>query len=321
MARCEELHAIILASGEDHRLKSLAEALAGVDAPKQFALIAGGGSLLQQTVARYASLVPPQRMVVVVAAAYQAVARAQLHKWPGIEIITRPAESGAGLDLLLPLGRVFSRSPDARVLVTPADHYVPHPEALVDAVAAAALHEAGVILVGVAGGHRRSGQAWILPGQPLGGRILSVAQLAERVSPVQAAELAAAGALRNTSTVVARAEHLWYLAARQLPVQAEAVSRLWAGKGSLANAAATACLMPAVELNRALLRGAKNLATIAVHGSGWTDWTSPEHVLDSIEDPRELEFLLSRILRQQRAAGRTELHPRVPTIRRHATAA
>jgi mannose-1-phosphate guanylyltransferase len=323
MSRCEDLHAIILASSEDHRLKALAEALGGADVPKQFALIAGGGSLLQQTVARYASLVPPERMVVVVAAAYESLARAQLDKWPGIEIITRPVECGAGLDLLLPLGRVFSRNPDARVLVTPADHYVPHSEALVDAVVAAnqALEEAAVILLGVAGCRQISNQAWIVPGQTLGGRILSVEGLAERVSPLQAAELAAAGALWNTATMVGRAEHLWYLAARQLPMQAEAVARLWAGKGSLANAAATACLMPAVELNGALLRGAKNLAVIAVHGSGWTDWTCPEHVMDSIEDPRELELLLSRILLQQQATGRTELRPRVPTICRHATAA
>jgi mannose-1-phosphate guanylyltransferase len=195
MSRCEDLHAIILASSEDHRLKSLAEALGGVDVPKQFALIAGGGSLLQQTVARYASLVPPERMVVVVAAACEALARAQLDEWPGIEIITRPADCGAGLDLLLPLGRVFSRNPDARVLVTPADHYVPHPEALVDAVVAAsqALDKAPVILVGVSSGQRRSSQAWILPGRPLGGRVLSVAGLAEHASPVQAAEPARCG--------------------------------------------------------------------------------------------------------------------------------
>ena len=253
-------------------------------------------------------------MVVVVAADYETVARAQLRQWPGIEIITRPADCGAGLDLLLPLGRVFSRNPDAHVLVTPADHYVPHPEAMVKAVVAAnqSLDKAPVILVGVSSGHRRCSQAWILPGQPLGGRVFSVAGLAERASPVEAAELAAAGALWNTSTVVARAEHLWYLAARQLPMQAEAVARLWAGKGSLANAAATACLMPSAELNSALLRGAKNSAVIAVRGSGWTDWTSPEHVMDSIQDPRELELLLSRILLQQQATGRTQLRPPVP---------
>jgi hypothetical protein len=41
MSKSENLHVIILASGEDHSLKSLTQALTGVDTPKQFALIAG----------------------------------------------------------------------------------------------------------------------------------------------------------------------------------------------------------------------------------------------------------------------------------------
>jgi mannose-1-phosphate guanylyltransferase len=132
MCKSDNLHAIILASGEDPRLGSLAEALSGAYTPKQFAVIAGGGSLLQQTVARYAGHVRAEHMVVVVASAQEALARAQLREWPGIDLVTRPAECGEGLDLLLSLGRVFSRSPDARVVVTPADHYVPRPEPFVN---------------------------------------------------------------------------------------------------------------------------------------------------------------------------------------------
>jgi hypothetical protein len=59
MSKSENLHAIVLASEEDHNLKPLTEALGEVDTSKQFASIAGGGSLLQQTVARYVSQVPP----------------------------------------------------------------------------------------------------------------------------------------------------------------------------------------------------------------------------------------------------------------------
>jgi mannose-1-phosphate guanylyltransferase len=324
MSKSENLHAIILASGDDHRLKALTEALSGVDVPKQFALLAGGGSLLKQTVVRYASLVPAERIVVVVASGQEAVARTQLREWPGIEIIARPETRGAGLDLLLALGRVFSHDPGARVVVTPADHYIPHPQALRDAVVAAtkALDKLSVILVGAAGGLRGANPAWIVPGRPLGGRIISVGGLVERASPLQAVQLAAAGALWNTSTVVARVEHLWYLAARQFPMQAEAVARLWAGRPSLAGAVATACLdMPAVEMNGAILRGAKDLGVIPVHGSGWTEWTSTEDVVDSLPDPRELDLLLSRILARQRARGQLELPQRVSPILHHVTAA
>jgi mannose-1-phosphate guanylyltransferase len=324
MSKSENLYSIILASGEDRRLKPLTDVLSGADMPKQFAWIAGGGSLLQQTVARYVGVVPAERTVVVVSSAHAAAARTQLRAWPGIEIIARPAECRAGLDLLLALGCVFSRAPDARVVVTSADHYVPNTSGFAQSILAAdkAAGQAGAVLIGVADGHRRGRRAWIVPGRPLAGDALAVAGLVDWASPVQSAELAASGALWNSSTVVARAEKLWYLAARQLPMQTEAVARLWAGRGSLAEAVGTEGLdMPAVDLSGALLRGTKDLATIAVHGSGWTDWTSSEHVLDSIEDPIELERLLARILRRQQAAGRTELHPAIPAVLHHANAA
>jgi len=324
MSKPKNLHAIILASGEDHHLKSLIAALAGADVPKQFAPIAGHGSLLQQTVARYASLVPPDRMIVVVSSAHERLARAQLRDWPGLDIIARPAECGGGLDLLLPLGRVLSRAPDARVVITPADHFVPYPEALVASVGAAcaALDEAALILVGVAGGSRRGSQGWIVPGRPLKGGVFSVAGLLEQATPVQAAQLVAVGALKNISTTVARAEHLWHLAARQLPMQAEAVAHLWASSHASGAVDAGAYLdMPAVELNGSLLRNAKDLAVVPVYGSGWTDWTSAEHVIDSLENPRELEHLLLRIWNHQRARGRTQLRPRNPPCSGDARAA
>jgi mannose-1-phosphate guanylyltransferase len=324
MSKCEDLHVIILASGEDHSIKSLVEALGGVDTPKQFASIAGGGTLLRQTVARYANLVPAERMIAVVTAEHEGLARTQLRDWPGIEIIARPVQCGAGFDMLLALGEVFGRAPTARVLVTPAEHYVPYPEGLVGSVVAAnrALDEVAAILFGVAVDRGRGRKAWIVPGRPLSGQILSVAGLVDDASPLQAAELAAAGALWNTSTIMARIEHLWYLAARQFPMQAEAVARFWAEKGSVTKTVEQTCLdIPAIDLNRGLLAGTKNVATIAVHGSGWTDWTSPERVLDSILDARELENLLSRILRRQRASGRTQLRKGLGPTARHANAA
>ena len=316
----EDLHAIILASGEDHRLMSLTEALDGVAPPKQFALIAGGGSLLQQTVARYAKEIPAERMVVIVSSAHEAAAHAQLREWPGIDLVVRSAACGAGLDLLLALGRVFSRSPGARVVVTPADHYVPRPEALVESVVAAsqALDHAAAIFVGVSGCHRKGKRAWLVPGNPLGGRIFSLARWGERASSAQAAHLEAAGALWDTSTVVARAEYLWYLAARQMPMQAEAVACLWAGRPSLASAVATGCLeMPPIDVSDLLLRWAKDIAVIPVHRSGWTEWTCAQDVIDSLEDRRELDVLLSRILARQRAFGRTELRRRVQANSTH----
>lgn len=324
MFKSEDLHAIILSTGEDSRLNPLIETLGEAVLPKQFASIVGDRSLLQQTVSRLADLVPAERMIVVVQAAHEGVARVQLRDWTGIEIITRPANCGAGLDLLLPLGRILARSPGACVVATPAEHYVPYPEGLIGAVVAAkrALGDVAAVLLGVAGGQRRSKQAWIVPGRPLGGPLFAVAGMMEGASPLQSAEMVAAGALWNTSTMVARAEHLWFQAALQFPLQAEAVARLWAGKASLASTVEKAYLNISSDgSNQGLLSGHKDLATIAVHGSGWTEWNSPEEVMDSIPDSSDLEHLLARILKQQRVAGRTQLRKPGASVWHHATAA
>jgi mannose-1-phosphate guanylyltransferase len=316
-----DLHAIILADGHDHCLKPLVEALEGADIPKQLACIAGRGSLLQQTVRRYAGLVAPKRMIVVIPAAFEEMARSQLRAWHGISILARAGDTDRKPDLLLPLGYLLARAPGARVLVTPGHHYVPHPHALVAAIAAAhgALEDVPLVLLGVPGGHRRTTQGWILQGPPLKNGLSSVAGFLEDAGISRSAELALVGALWNIETCVASAEHLWHLATRQAPMQAEAVASFWSSRHPSINDLSSAFLdFPPIELNGALLRVSNSIATVTAHGSGWTDWTSTEHVIDSISNPRDMERLLSRIWDKQIAEGRTELHRGLPT--RHASA-
>jgi mannose-1-phosphate guanylyltransferase len=324
MTKKTDLHAIILADGHDHSLKPLVEALEGTDIPKQLACIAGQGSLLQQTVRRYAGLVAPERMIVVVPAAFEALARSQLRVWRGISIMGRPEHPTGQHDLLLPLGYLLARAPCARVLVTPAHHYLPYPEAIVAALAAAhsALEQVPLVVLGVPSGHRRTTHGWILQGKSMGNGLSSVAGFVEDSSHSRSTELAMAGALWSIETGVGNAEHLWNLASRQAPLQAEAVARFWSSRQpSIKDLSRGLLNGPAVELSGPLLRLASNVAIVAAHGSGWTDWTSTEHVIDSINNPREMERLLSRIWDKQIAQGRTELRHRHPTRHRHASAA
>jgi len=70
------------------------------------------GSLLQQTVARYASLVPAEAMIAVVTASIEGLARTQLRDWPESTSSRGPAPCGAGVDLLLRHWKVFARAHD-----------------------------------------------------------------------------------------------------------------------------------------------------------------------------------------------------------------
>jgi len=80
--------------------------------------------------------------------------------------------------------------------------------------------------------------------------------------------------------VVARAEYLWYLAARQMPLQAEAVACLLGGKAVTCQRGRdrlfSRCRRSTLATCSA--RGAKDLAVIPSASIGWTEWTCAQDV-------------------------------------------
>src|SRR5688572_18497108 len=99
----DRLWAVVLAAGEGTRLAPMTRRLYGEPLPKQFATLVGNRSLLQETVERLSALVPAAHMVVVVPDGYQRLARLQLARWPGLHIVSQPANRGTGPGILLPL--------------------------------------------------------------------------------------------------------------------------------------------------------------------------------------------------------------------------
>jgi mannose-1-phosphate guanylyltransferase len=168
MGTQSRLWAIVLAAGEGTRLASLTERLYGERLPKQFAVLAGHRSLLQTTIERLLPLVPASRMVVVVPLAHEGIARPQLADYPGIHIVGQPANRGTGPGVLLPLAHVLKAEPEARVVVTPSDHYIAGPEGFNDAIAAATAADS-LTLVGVDPDYSETDYGWIEAGEIVGG--------------------------------------------------------------------------------------------------------------------------------------------------------
>lgn len=315
-----DLHVIIQAGEEDARLVPLTSALSGQAIPKQFALIAGDGSLLQQTVASFAELVPRERIAVVVSTKHEDLARAQLRQWRGIAILTRPLNRGPSVDLLFALARVMARSPDAAVIVAPTQHYVPGASVLAGSLVSAglALAASPIIIAGAAMTAAESGDRVIVPGPSLDGRVLSVSRLVEHASASEAKRLKACGALWDTYAFTARAADLWKLAARKLPIRTAMVESLWAGKMVSPEAVgAVFQRMPATIHEGALWKGTKDLGVIPVHGSGWNAWRTPEQVINSFSNPFELDKLLSRIYQRQHGITSAQMRRRFRAEARH----
>jgi mannose-1-phosphate guanylyltransferase len=305
-----DLHVIIQAGEEDPRLFPLTRALSGRAVPKQYALIAGDGSLLQQSVASYAALVPRDRITVVVSTKHEDLARTQLRQWRGIGILARPLDCGSTVDLLFALGGIVARAAGDAVIVAPAYHYIPRASVLAGSLVAAglALAASPIIVAGAAMNGAGGGGRIVVPGPGLDGRVLSVRRLVEHASPPEARRLKASGALWDTRAFTARAADLWKLAARKLPMRTAIVESLWAGKMVSPDSVEAAFQrMPATIHERPLWQGTEDLGVIPVHGSGWNAWSTPEQVMNSLSDPLDLDRLLSRIYQRQHGITRAQM--------------
>lgn len=294
-------YVVILAGGEGNRLASLTRALYGTDLPKQFAVLAGEHSLLQTTIERAAMLATLDRVMVVVSAHHEAIARAQIAPYPGVELVVQPANLDTAPGILLPLVRILSRDPHARVVFLPSDHYLSNVEPLHRGLLAAEHGElAGrLMLIGVAPTGPEVEYGWIVPADRIGGSVAyEVERFHEKPTAEVAEQLWALGSLWNTFILAGPAKVFWDLARSFIPAHVAALELYAASIGGLDEAAALATAyrgMTSANFSRDVLAHAPALAVVPVTGSGWSDWGSPARVFASLKGTENHDRLVVRI--------------------------
>ena len=290
-------YVVVLAGGEGTRLGRLTRALYGSELPKQFAVLAGQRSLLQQTIDRALLLTTADRISVVVSAHHEARARAQLAAHPEIDLIVQPRNLDTGPGMLLPLVRILERDPLARVIFLPSDHYIPTPAPLVTALRANALRQ--IALVGVAPTGPEVEYGWIVRGQRIGRTTaFEVRRFEEKPAHEIADELWRRGGLWNTFISTAPVGEYWALARRHLPAHAAAFERYATSLGHCEEDRALASIYDTISVanfSRDLLAHATHLAVIPVANTGWSDWGSPERVIASLAGTPDHDALLARM--------------------------
>lgn len=299
------LWAVVLAAGEGSRMAPLTRALYGHELPKQFAALDGELTLLQRTMERIAPVTPPERTVVVVADAYEELAREQLARYPGVEIVTQPANLGTGVGVLLPLAHVLARDPRANVAVYPSDHHVrrtdPFCEAVTRGVRTAALAQSGVALLGAAAERAAVDLGWIVRGSRLGSqsdRAWQVHRFVEKPPEPLAMLLLGTGGLWNTMVIAGKARALWELAWRHLPEQTQAFDAYLRQVGHAGARQARELLyrnMLPADFSREVLQVARGLAVVPLIDSGWFDCGTPERLFEWLRATPELAGLLHRL--------------------------
>jgi len=313
----ERTWAIVLAGGEGTRLAGMTEALHGRPVPKQFATVAGDRSMLQATLDRVAGIVPERRTVIVIGRAHLPWARTQLADHAGTTLV-QPASRGTATAILYALAWIRLQDRDAHVLVFPSDHHVGDVARFVDAVQTAghASCKLGQLAVlGVAAEISDPDYGWIIAGPQVVPACCSLECFVEKPDAETARRLHACGGLWNTFILAAPAALVAELARRHLPEHArrfEGLDRFSFAPGApdldeLYAAIATA------DFSKHVLEPARDLLVVPMHGTGWSDWGTPDRVLASLEGTPAGPLLRARLeaaVRRMRAPPTRRAGPR-----------
>ncbi len=160
------LYATILAGGSGTRFWPKSRAVL----PKQFLVLQGSDSLLQNTVNRIASLIPADRTLIVTAAHQQPQTVAQLPQVPVDNILAEPLARNTAAAVALAAWHLTTIDPDAMMIVLPADHAIADWETFCNCLqqaAAAAQHHDILMTLGVKPTYPATGYGYIKVGTSL----------------------------------------------------------------------------------------------------------------------------------------------------------
>lgn len=158
------MFAIVMAGGAGTRLWPLSRRRT----PKQLLALTGETSLLQQTVARLATLLKPEDIYVITSQAHVRATQEQLAQLPADNVLGEPLARStavaAGLATVL-----ARRDSDEVSLVLPADHFVADEGAFIDGLrdAIRAAERGYLVTLGVVPTHAATGYGYVKAGKPL----------------------------------------------------------------------------------------------------------------------------------------------------------
>jgi mannose-1-phosphate guanylyltransferase len=287
---------IVLAGGQGARLKALTRHVYGDDRPKQFAVLTGEKSLLDQTLDRARLMIPTERTVVVTMAAQHGYLAPALRRSPVPHVLEQPSDRGTAAAVLLAVRWVLARDPRAIVIVLPADHFVDDGAAFMGHVAAAVRlldsQPSAIVMLGAEPTEPDGDYGWIELGAPITnatwGRVHRVRRFVEKPGPDEAAALYEAGALWNTFVFASRARSLVEVSAECLPALHERLARLphffgteherWAVRQAYE-------LSAPANFSRAVLEASPDtLVAVPLSGVVWRDLGTPARVVRTLAE-------------------------------------
>jgi mannose-1-phosphate guanylyltransferase len=284
--------ALVLAAGSGTRLSRLTADGNGMSVPKQFCSLTGGASLLEETLARAATIAAPKQTAIVVAAEQRRFWEGALAHVRDENVIVQPRNRGTANGILFGLSAILDRDPDAIVTILPSDHYVAREGVLGAALerAVAAIESSSpvsITFLGIAPDAADPELGYIVPGalQPDGTR--AIAHFVEKPPLSVAARLVRQRALWNSFIIVARASAIVALIEQRFPVEVLCFRSLWRQTRLTERFAREAARLyeklPEIDFSRHVVEGADApLGVVAVPRCGWSDLGTPQRVGDAL---------------------------------------
>lgn len=312
------LWGLVLAAGDGKRLEDFIQHTIGHKIPKQYVNLVGRRSMLEHTCHRAEKLIRLSRILIIVSRHHlkYAEVRKQLLPWPKQNLVVQPANKETGPGVLLPLMHIYKRSPEAVVAVFPSDHFIWEENRFMDHVNLAAQKVARdpsrIILLAVEAQDAEVDYGYLIPTHDMGhfdpDGVWTVARFIEKPSTCVARSLIKAGALWNTMTMVFKLKTILQLVKAVRPSTYQHFNRVLEAIGTEAESDTIDEVYRNLEpvnfskgiLERIALIYPEAIAALPVHQVFWSDWGSPQRIMDV---KQKLGLTRSCTVRSRRTLG------------------
>jgi mannose-1-phosphate guanylyltransferase len=293
------LRGLVLAGGDGRRLQSYVQQFKGGELPKQYVNFVGRRSMLEHTFHRAESLIPAERIFTVISRQHLAHAevRRQLASRPKETLIVQPANKDTGPGILLPAMFIYKRCPEAIVVLFPSDHFILEEDRFMShvrlAVQAVTHEPTRIVLLAIEPHEPETDYGYVVPHKDAGGPCRfgtrAVSAFVEKPRTDMAFKLMMGGGLWNTMTMVFKLATLLELARRVHPLYLY-FCRILEALGTAEEQRTVEEVYQVLEpvnfskeiMTRIGDRYPRSLSVLPVRKVFWSDWGSPERVLQAI---------------------------------------
>ena len=286
--------AVVLAGGEGIRLRPLIRRLFGEDRPKQYASLVGSRSLLRAALDRVALRASLDKTVVVTSRWHAQYTAAEFGASLTPRLLVQPRDLGTAAGVLFPVHWVRHQDPAAVIAVFPSDHFILDESAFMNHVEELAVfagrHPDQLLLAGARPTGPEAGYGWIEPGDAVGeaagGTIRGVRRFWEKPPRETARSCFEKGCLWSTFVMVGSVSAFAEAGRRFLPRLDEQLRRVAPFLDTekeqrmvnLVYASASKA-----DFSQAILAARPPfLAVSQLPEVGWSDWGTPQRVLESL---------------------------------------